>query len=75
MLTQTVHNWADLENANLENANLDKVATGGGKHEPSLCLRQKAEVGRYPYNLKAYFGFWFNLEKNPNRGGIKYRNH
>ena len=58
MLTQTVHNWADLENANL-----DKVATGGGKHELNLCLRQKAEVGRYPYNLKAYFGFWFNFGK------------
>ena len=58
MRTQTVHNWADLENANL-----DKVATGGGKHELNLCLRQKAEVGRYPYNLKAYFGFWFNFGK------------
>ena len=40
MLTQTVHNWVDLKNANL-----DKVATGGGKHELNLCLRQKAEVG------------------------------
>ena len=58
MRTQTVHNWVDLENANL-----DKVATGGGKHELNLCLRQKAEVGRYPYNLKAYFGFWFNFGK------------
>ena len=58
MHTHTVHNWVDLENANL-----DKVATGGGKHELNLCLRQKAEVGRYPYNLKAYFGFWFNFGK------------